>query len=300
MPLVSVIIPAYNSGHYLDEAVQSVIAQTFADWECIVVDDGSTEDLSRVGKMDSRVRLIRQPNGGGAVARNNGILNSSGEYIALLDHDDLWLERKLELQVAAMQSAEECGLCFTAFDIVGPHGGPVGPGWAKPMRTHSDYLAEPGGPMPSATVIRRSCIARAGLFTAGLGVADYEMFLRASRVAPMLFLRETLALYRVHGHNQTNNYEAIYRDARTILTNCISGAKGRRDRPSLVAAATGLRKLRRTYGAQAFDAARRQVRAGDIAGSLPHIARAVVRSPLFTVRSLLRFPFHRASDGAGD
>ena len=79
MPIVSVIIPAYNSGPYLDEAVQSVIAQTFTDWECIVIDDGSTEDLSRVEKMDPRVRLLRQANAGQAAARSRGLAVAGGE-----------------------------------------------------------------------------------------------------------------------------------------------------------------------------------------------------------------------------
>ena len=103
MPLVSVIIPAYNPGRYLDEAVQSVIAQIFTDWECLVVDDGSTEDLSRVERMDSRVRLIRQKNGGTQAAGDNGTLTSGGEFIVFLDHDDIWLPAKLEKQVAGLR-----------------------------------------------------------------------------------------------------------------------------------------------------------------------------------------------------
>ena len=104
MPTVSVVIPAYNSGPYLDGAVQSVIAQTFTDWECIVVDDGSTEDLSRVEKMDPRVRLIRQENRGTAAARNNAILHSVGEFIAFLDHDDRWMPGRLESMVGVIRA----------------------------------------------------------------------------------------------------------------------------------------------------------------------------------------------------
>ena len=115
MPIISVIIPAYNSGPYLDEAVQSVIAQTFTDWECVVVDDGSTEDLSRVEKMDPRVRLICQPNRVTSPARNMGILKSKGESVALLDHDDLRRPGNPEKQVAAMAASPGAGICHTGF-----------------------------------------------------------------------------------------------------------------------------------------------------------------------------------------
>ena len=103
MPIVSVIIPAYNSGPYLDEAVKSVIAQTFTDWECIVVDDGSTEDLSRVEKMDPRVRLLRQANAGQAAARNRGLAVAGGEIVSFLDHDDLWPQDRISWAVQALR-----------------------------------------------------------------------------------------------------------------------------------------------------------------------------------------------------
>src|SRR5438128_1933814 len=100
MPRVSVIIPAYDPGPYLEEALQSVIAQTYTDWEAIVVDDGSKQDLSFVAQMHPKIRYIRQDNAGVSAARNRGIAESTGEFIALLDADDLWLPEKLARQVA--------------------------------------------------------------------------------------------------------------------------------------------------------------------------------------------------------
>ena len=122
MPDVSVIIPAYNPGFYLDEAVQSVIAQTFTDWECIVVDYGSTEDLSRVEKMDPRVRLIRQPNRGAQAARHNAILGSRGDLVAFLDHDDIGFSEKLEKQIALMRENPEIVFCHTGLDVIDAEG----------------------------------------------------------------------------------------------------------------------------------------------------------------------------------
>src|SRR5690349_8602684 len=100
MARVSVIMPAYNPGRYLDLAVQSVIDQSFKDWELVIIDDGSTQDISYIAGKHSAIRLIRQDNLGLSIARNVGILSSTGEYIAFLDADDLWQPTKLERQVA--------------------------------------------------------------------------------------------------------------------------------------------------------------------------------------------------------
>lgn len=100
MPKISVIVPAYNCGKYLSETLDSVIAQTLVDWECIVVDDGSTDNTGEVAEnycsLDARFKCIHQENGGPSVARNNGILHSSGKYICPLDGDDLIEKTYLE------------------------------------------------------------------------------------------------------------------------------------------------------------------------------------------------------------
>ena len=104
MPAVSIVIPCFNRAEYLRLALSSVCAQTFTDWECIVVDDGSTEDLSFAMDIDPRIRLFRQRNMGISAARNRGIFGSIGSYIAFLDSDDLWMPEKLALQAEARGS----------------------------------------------------------------------------------------------------------------------------------------------------------------------------------------------------
>ena len=102
-PLVSVIMPAYNAERYIAESIQSVLDQSYGNWELVVVDDGSTdktaETVQRFAAGDSRVNCIFQQNSGQGKARNAGIENSSGSLIAFLDADDLWLREKLERQV---------------------------------------------------------------------------------------------------------------------------------------------------------------------------------------------------------
>src|SRR6266481_6851179 len=104
-PSVSVIVPVYNGAATIDRALKSVFDQTFTDFEIVICDDGSTDDTPAVlAGFGDRIRVIRQSNRGFPAARNAAIAASRGELIALIDHDDEWLPRKLELNVAALQS----------------------------------------------------------------------------------------------------------------------------------------------------------------------------------------------------
>ncbi|KPQ39001.1 MAG: Glycosyltransferases involved in cell wall biogenesis [Phormidium sp. OSCR] len=122
-PRVSVIIPVYNGGRFLGEAIASVLAQTYGDWELIVVDDGSTEAIEPViAPYGSRLRYVRQENQGVAVARNRGLELARGEFIAFLDQDD-WFERdKLGVQVAALQESPHLGMVHSGWFVVDAEG----------------------------------------------------------------------------------------------------------------------------------------------------------------------------------
>ncbi|HEY2324319.1 MAG TPA: glycosyltransferase family A protein, partial [Thermoanaerobaculia bacterium] len=116
MKSVSVVIPSYNYARYLGEAIDSALAQTLPPLEVIVVDDGSTDETSEVlATYADRIRVLRQKNSGVAVARNSGIAAAHGEYVAFLDADDIWLPRKLELQMARFDESiglVHCGVEF--------------------------------------------------------------------------------------------------------------------------------------------------------------------------------------------
>jgi glycosyltransferase involved in cell wall biosynthesis len=136
-PLVSVIVPAYNAASTVQETLRSVLAQTYANIEVIVVDDGSTDDtamaVSDIVAYDLRVRLERQPQCGVAAARNRAIQCASGEFIAPMDADDLWHPTKLERQLERFRSGEsDLGLVYS---------------WFRYMDTNSFVLAD--GPQPA-------------------------------------------------------------------------------------------------------------------------------------------------------
>src|SRR5437867_1216291 len=132
MPRISVIMPVYNGEAFIAEAIRSVIAQTYACWELIVVDDGSIDNTRQVvsGFTDQRIAYISQENQGLAAARNTGIQHSKGEYLAFLDHDDLWAPTFLERCVSALQL--------------------VGSGHLVGVYTSYVHIAEDGGPLPQA------------------------------------------------------------------------------------------------------------------------------------------------------
>ena len=112
--LVSVIIPAFNCELYISQAIQSVLQQTYENIECIVVDDGSTDHTaSEISKFGNRVKYIRQENAGASAARNNGIANAEGEYIAFLDADDFWAPNKIEIQIQVFREYPEVSLVST-------------------------------------------------------------------------------------------------------------------------------------------------------------------------------------------
>lgn len=127
MPRVSVVVPVYNVESYLSACLESILSQTFSDFELLVVDDGSTDGSVALVEaiVDPRLRLIRQENRGLAGARNTGIRHAEGEFIALLDSDDLWLPQKLERHVAHLDSRPEVGLSFSRSAFINETGQPL-------------------------------------------------------------------------------------------------------------------------------------------------------------------------------
>lgn len=166
LPLVSVIIPAYNAEAFLNKAIESALAQTHHPLEIIVVDDGSADSTIEVATTFP-VTLVRQSNGGPAGARNAGVLASSGEWLAFLDHDDTWHADKTAVQLTYVD--ERTSAVFSPKDP------------AKPTFTFDELFWRNLGGNPSSTLIRRDTLISLGMFDADralMGLDDYNLWLK--------------------------------------------------------------------------------------------------------------------------
>ena len=283
------MIPAYNPGAYLDEALQSVIAQTFTDWECVVVDDGSREDLSRVDALDARIRRVRQQNRGLPIARNVGILATGGEYLAFLDADDLWLPEKLELQLALLDARPDAALCHTAFDIINGQSQISGPGWARDVGSYEQLLAN-SRICVSTVVVRRQCLSVSGLFDPLLRACeDYDLWLKLARFYALLFVPQTAARYRVHSSNMSGNPALMAREVTHVLNRHIRLARERGDARAVRRIRRSIGQARTGWGCDAFDQARAQW-PGNPRGAARSLLLSTRLTPRYLIKQVAQLP----------
>jgi glycosyltransferase involved in cell wall biosynthesis len=197
-PLVSVVVPTLDAAPYLDDALESIAAQTYDAWEIVLIDGGSTDDTLVIAGGRPGVRVVRQRGTGLAEAWNEGIESARGELIAFLDSDDRWEPRKLELQVAVL--AERAGVdgVVSLLQFV------LEPGFGLPPGFRSELLqsARPA-PVPSALLTRRGVFDRIGVFEPHLVMAaDTDWFARFHDAGLCLEVLPQLLVYkRVHDHN---------------------------------------------------------------------------------------------------
>ena len=289
MTRVSIVIPAYNPGDYLDEALQSVLAQSFKDWECVVVDDGSSEDLSRVDTLDPRIRRIRQDNRGLPIARNVGIMATEDEYLAFLDADDVWLPHKLERQIEIMEQQPDVALCHTAFDIIDQNSEVTERGWARDLKSYAQLLSD-SHICVSTVVVRRKCLSVSGLFDPLLGACeDYDMWLKLSRHYELAFVPQTSALYRVHGHNMSGNPALMAREVTFVLNRHLRLVRQKGNRATVTKIRRTIRQARAGWGSNAFDIARAQW-GNNKRGAVRSLALSLRLTPTYVLQQLLLLP----------
>jgi len=200
--LVSVIIPVYNGADYLREAIDSVLSQTFDDYELIVVDDGSTDDTPAIAKSyGASLTYIRQENRGVAAALNQGILRARGKYIAWLSHDDVFLPNKLERQVDFLQQFPEFKACYTDSYTIDSHGTIIQE-WEAPWYPRQQAIRILFSRMyigGCSMLIERACFDKVGLFNEKLRYTqDAEMWFRMLRHFEVGRVPGKLTKYRTH------------------------------------------------------------------------------------------------------
>jgi glycosyltransferase involved in cell wall biosynthesis len=207
-PLVSVVIPCFNQGHYLGEAIESVLAQTHPELELIVVDDGSADNSYEVAARYPGVRRLRQRNSGVAVARNRGLAESRGAYVVFLDADDRLLPNALAVGVSELLSNPQAAFAAGRPRDIG-HNGAVVREAMQPLVTRDHYLKlleECFIWSGSSVVYRREPFEAAGGFNEGRVAADdYELYLKLARSYPVICHDAMVTEYRRHGSNTTRN-----------------------------------------------------------------------------------------------
>ena len=211
-PLVSIVIPTYNCERYIRETVQSIVDQTMADWELVIVDDGSTDatvDIAR--KLDPRIQVLEQANAGVCVARNRGFEASRGRFLCFMDHDDIWYPEKLARQMGWMERRPELGVVYSncifwhARDGAFPTPAQMRPaddadvldlpftGWV-----YHQFMLDSCA-LTSSAMIRREALDACGLFDVDLPYSeDWDLFLRLSRHYQFAQMHWPSTLYRQH------------------------------------------------------------------------------------------------------
>lgn len=276
--LVSVIIPAWNAEATLREALESVGGQTYSELEILIVDDGSTDRTAAVAKdfcsAEPRARLISQANGGPAAARNRGIAEARGEWIALIDADDLWHPTKLEKQVAAALAAPRSpGFVYCWYRIIDDRGLVVasGPRWAvdgsafRPL-AYLHFIR--GG---SSLLLSKRALEEVGGFDESFreGCEDVLLELEIARRYPIVAVQEYLFGYRVGATSFTSDFDRILTGWRRAYARIQDGG---RDIPAKV--------VRWVEAWCSFDLAEQRVLARSPRDSLGPLIRALALDPL--------------------
>lgn len=219
-PVVTVITPTYNGERFIGATIRSVLEQDFSDFEYLIVDDASTDGTERViqefVKADPRVRYFRLEKNTGqpAAPRNFAVRRANGKYIALLDHDDLWLPGKLSLQVSYLDRYPDVAVVHgNAWNVTGDPETPRTPYWKRPPHRERDRvyrkLLRGCCVIACTAVVRTECVHKAGLFAeepmARFLPDDWLLWIKIARTNLFGYMDTFVALYRVHPESLTGS-----------------------------------------------------------------------------------------------
>jgi glycosyltransferase involved in cell wall biosynthesis len=230
MNKVSVVIPNYNYGRYISDAIDSALGQTLKPHEVVVVDDGSTDDsLEVLQEYEGRITLIRQTNQRAAGARNAGAEAATGEYLAFLDADDYWHSQKLEKQVERMESDLEVGLVHCGMFFVDEERKEVSEhldgqeGWvAEKLLRFQPVIIGPG----SSTLVRKDVFHDVGGYDTDLqNSEDWDFSVRVATKSKFAFVQEPLVYYRQHGSGKHSRIERMERSMRRAYDKAFSSGE---------------------------------------------------------------------------
>ncbi len=261
MKLVSVVIPCYEQAHFLGEAVESVLAQSYPRAEIIVVDDGSTDNTSEVASNYSGTYYVRQNNQGPSEARNAGIRSSKGEYLVFLDADDRLIPEALEVGLECLQAHPECAFTSGHCKVIDADGSLL-PYLHQPHIEGDHYLALlrkcyiwP----PAMVMYRRWVFESVGGFDSSVNAAaDYDLYLRVARRFPVCSHDREVAEYRKHGTSMTGNLALMLGTSVSVLRS--QRKHVRESEQYREAYKFGMRRWQSWYGDPLIDKVRAHVR----------------------------------------
>jgi glycosyltransferase involved in cell wall biosynthesis len=209
-PLVSVIVPVYNAAKYLDEAIESILIQTYPNMEVIAVNDGSTdESLHVLEKYNSRITIIDSTNKGTPAARNQGIRVSTGSYLAFLDADDIWYPEKLSVQMDVFDKNPDVALTYCCFEEF------QSPDLSEELR--SKRIVKSGiisAALPGTSIIQREAFYKVGFFFEPRRTGEFmDWFARAKELGiKMVPTEDSLYRRRSHADNQSLMIQSLHKD----------------------------------------------------------------------------------------
>jgi len=226
MPEVSVIIPTYNRSDMLAQAMRSVLAQTYRDFELVIVDDGSTDNTREVveGFGDPRIRYVWQENQERSAARNRGVAEASAELVAFLDSDDLWFPEKLEVQLPLFRERRDVGLVYSYCVRIDERGDfPYPQDFLRDdtgvaiQNMHADLLAGNAVLTPSV-IVKKEVFQAGGGFDRSLSTSeDWELWIRLSELCDFGFTSRPLAAFRVHPGNSVKDLDRLLKSDFEVL-----------------------------------------------------------------------------------
>jgi glycosyltransferase involved in cell wall biosynthesis len=230
--LVSVVIPCYNQAHFLHEAIENALAQTYSHREILVVDDGSTENIAEVAAGYPKVRYIRQENSGVSAARNTGLKQSRGEYLVFLDADDRLLPEALEIGVNYLREHPDCAFAAGCCRLIVADGSLLDDEPNHPHVASEHYLELLRGNYriwcPGSVIYQRTAFDVVNGFDPSLGPgADYDLYLRITRDSPIFCHNRFVADYRLHRSSMSVDHLSMLREVLKALDSQWDFVKGR-------------------------------------------------------------------------
>ena len=217
-PLVSVIIPTHNGEQYLAEAIESILKQSYPNYEILVLDNGSRDQTERIAKSFPQVSYSYSEIPSAAAARSHGVSLARGEYISFLDQDDVWAPHKLSKQVEFLQSNPQYGA------VIGLQQMYLQPGNSKPHWLKQIFLEQPQiAYLPSALMVHRTTFSKTENFNTALPLAsDVAWFFKAYHLGiPIGILEEVVVHRRIHSDNMSNKHTALQKEILSAIKNSL-------------------------------------------------------------------------------